>query len=130
MKVYFTLTGTQFYYGDKFLEPGMKLILEKEPDNKYDSEAIKVSIEGLGKIGYVANSYSTVMRECMSAGRIYDRIGDMAKAKVVLVTDKGVLCKVCKRSLLKSIEIIESKDIVENSKEINDLFIQSDVYIV
>ena len=30
MKVYFTLTGTQFYYGEKFLEPGMKLKLEKD----------------------------------------------------------------------------------------------------
>ena len=102
MKVYFTLTGTQFYYGDKFLEPGMRLKLEKEPDNKYDPEAIKVSIEGLGKIGYVANSHSTVMRECMSAGRIYDRIGDNVKGKVVLVTEKGILCKINKKCLIKS----------------------------
>ena len=105
MKVYFTLTGTNFYYGDEFLEPGMKVKLEKEPDNKYDPEAIKVSIKGLGKIGYVANSHSTVMKDCMSAGRIYDRIGDSAKGKVVLVTEKGILCKICKKSLLdKDIE--------------------------
>lgn len=100
MKVYFTLTGTQFYYGEKFLEPGMKLKLEKEPDNKYDPEAIKVSIKGLGKIGYVANSYNTVMQECMSAGRIYDKIGESAFGKVVIVTEKGILCKVSKKSLI------------------------------
>ena len=35
-KVYFTLTGTKHYYGNDFLKPGMKLILEKEPDNEYD----------------------------------------------------------------------------------------------
>ena len=39
-KVYFTLTGTKYHYGMDFLEKGMKLYLEKEPDNKYDKEAI------------------------------------------------------------------------------------------
>lgn len=34
----------------------MKLFLEKESDNEYDKEAIQVLCEGLGKIGYVANS--------------------------------------------------------------------------
>ena len=60
-KIYFTLTGTKYYYGNKFLEPGMKLILEKEPDNEHDKEAIMVKLEGLGKIGYVANSPYTVL---------------------------------------------------------------------
>jgi len=41
-KVYFTLTGTKYHYGMDFLEKGMKLYLEKEPDNKYDKEAIMV----------------------------------------------------------------------------------------
>mgnify|MGYP000817011536 CR=1 FL=1 len=46
-----------------------KLIrLEKEPDNEYDKEAIKVTYEGLGKIGYVANSSYTVIGDSMSAG--------------------------------------------------------------
>ena len=77
----------------------MKIRLEKEPDNEYDKEAIKVTCEGLGKIGYVANSSYTVMGESMSAGRVYDKIGDMAYAKVVLVTARGTLCKICKKSL-------------------------------
>ena len=58
-----------------FLEKGMKLYLEKEPDNKYDKEAIMVKKEGLGLIGYVANSTYTVIGESMSAGRLYDKIG-------------------------------------------------------
>ncbi|BDZ75951.1 hypothetical protein Lac1_01340 [Claveliimonas bilis] len=61
-KVYFTLTGTEHYYGSEFLEPGMKVQLEKEPENKYDKEAIRVEIEGLGRIGYVANSIYTVAK--------------------------------------------------------------------
>ena len=90
-KVYFTLTGTKYHYGMDFLEKGMKLYLEKEPDNKYDKEAIMVKKEGLGLIGYVANSTYTVIRESMSAGRLYDKIGKKATAKVVMLTNAGVI---------------------------------------
>ena len=44
--------------------------------NEYDKEAIKVTYEGLGKIG------------------------KKAKAKVVLVTDYGTICSISKKSLL------------------------------
>ena len=97
-KVYFTLTGTKYHYGMDFLEKGMKLYLEKEPDNKYDKEAIMVKKEGLGLIGYVANSTYTVIGESMSAGRLYDKIGKKATAKVVMLTNAGVICKICKKS--------------------------------
>lgn len=98
-KTYITLTGTRHYHGNDFLEKGTKVRLEKEPDNKYDREAIQISLEGLGKIGYVANSTHTVIGETISAGRLYDKIGDTAYAKVVLVTPNGTICKVCKKSL-------------------------------
>lgn len=81
------------YYGTDFLKEGMKVNLIKEPDNEYDREAIHVERRGLGKIGYVANSPYTVLGESMSAGRIYDRIKDEAKGKVLLITNKGVLCE-------------------------------------
>jgi len=91
--IYFTLTGTNHWYGQDFLKKGMKVKLEKEPDNKYDKEAIKVSLKGLGQIGYVANSHQTVAGESFSAGRIYDKIGKKAKGEVVMKLDYGVLCK-------------------------------------
>lgn len=101
MKMFFTLGGTKHYFGEKFLEKGMKLELKKEPDNKYDKEAIMVNIEGLGKVGYVANSPYTVIGESMSAGRIYDKIGDTATGEVVFVTTQGVLCRIHRKSLIK-----------------------------
>lgn len=100
MKIFFTLTGTRHYFGDEFLEKGMGLELKKEPDNERDKEAIMVNVEGLGKIGYVANSPHTVIGESMSAGRIYDKIGDTAVGEVVFVTRQGILCKVCVESLI------------------------------
>ena len=98
-KIYFTLTGTKHYFGSDFLEPGMKVKLVKEPDNEYDQEAIKVLLKGVGKIGYVANSPYTVLGESLSAGRLYDKIGNKAKARILFVTPKVAICKVCKNSL-------------------------------
>ena len=94
MTAYFTLTGTNHWYGQDFLKKGMKLKLKKEPDNRYDREAIMVKLKGLGQIGYVANSHRTVMGESYSAGRLYDLIGKKAKGEVVMKLDYGVLCKV------------------------------------
>ncbi len=91
--IFFTLTGTNHYYGSDFLKNGMKVKLVKEPDNEYDKEAIRVEFKGLGKIGYVANSPYTVIGESKSAGRIYDLIKKKAKARIVLITTKGVLCE-------------------------------------
>ncbi len=100
-KIYFTLTGASYYFGKEFLKKGMKIRLEKEPDNEYDKEAIKVRYKGLGKIGYVANSSYTVIGDSMSAGRIYDKIGNIAKAKVVLITEHGTICSLSKKRLLQ-----------------------------
>ena len=109
-KIYFTLTGTNHYFGKEFLKKGTKIRLEKEPDNEYDKEAIKVLYEGLGKIGYVANSSYTVLGDSMSAGRIYDKIGKKAKAKVVLVTDHGTICRISKKSLLDNQKKIKKSE--------------------
>ena len=53
---------------------------------------IKEKLEGLGHVGYVANSPYTVAGESYSAGRLYDKIGDIAEGTVLYVLPKGVLC--------------------------------------
>lgn len=93
-RIYFTITGTRYYFGQEFLEPNMHVRLVKEPDNDFDREAIRVELEGLGKIGYVANSPRTVAGESFSAGRLYDRIGDTAIGSVLYVLPSSVLCSV------------------------------------
>ena len=95
--IYFTITGTKYRYGHDFMKPGMKVKLVKEPDNPYDKEAIRVEMKnGLGFVGYVANSIHTVRGECVSAGRMYDRIGRKAKGTVKLLLPDGVICKLDK----------------------------------
>lgn len=98
-KLYFTITGTSYRYGKDFFEPKMQAKLVKDPDNEFDKEAIKVELEGLGQVGYVANSPNTVQGENMSAGRLYDKIGDTATGTILYVLPHGVLCCVDEDSL-------------------------------
>lgn len=103
-EMYFTIAGCSHYYGTQFMEKGMKVKLEKEPDNPYDKEAIMVKIKGLGKCGYVANSPCIVQGESMSAGRLYDKIGYKAKGKIVFVVGGTAVCRVTDDGLEKMSE--------------------------
>lgn len=93
-KIFFTIAGTKHYYGQDFFTPGMTVKLIKEPENECDREAVRVELEGLGLVGYVANSPYTVIGESISAGRLYDKIGDSAEGKVLYVLDNGIVCYV------------------------------------
>ena len=85
MKAFITIVGLNSYYGTAPFHEGQKLTLVKEPENRHDKEAIRVELPGLGLVGYVANSTYTVKGECMSAGRLYDKIGDRASARVCYI---------------------------------------------
>lgn len=93
-EMYITIAGAQFRYGSDFLEKGMTVKLIKEPDNEYDKEAIRVELKPIGTIGYVANSVKTVVGECYSAGRLYDKIGDKAKAEILFILPNGIIAKI------------------------------------
>lgn len=92
-KIYFTIVCSGKFFGYEIFEKDQAVSLRKEPDNKYDSEAIQVRVPGLGQVGYVANSVHTVIGDSMSAGRIYDKIGDTAKGKILYVLPEGALCE-------------------------------------
>ncbi|MDD5823373.1 MAG: HIRAN domain-containing protein [Firmicutes bacterium] len=98
-KIYFTITGTRFVLGERFLESatdflkaGTEVKLVKEKDNEYDTEAILVRMPGLGKMGHVANSVRTRIGESYSAGRLYDKFDEEAVGVVELVLPYGILC--------------------------------------
>ncbi len=98
-KTYITLTGTQYYHGKDFLKPGMRVQLVKEPDNKYDKEAIVVRLEGLGDIGHVANSVHTVVDEASVQAFCMIVLERKPIAKVMYVMPTRVICRVSKRDL-------------------------------
>ena len=88
------MIGCKHFFGTDFIEKGITLTLEKEPDNEADNEAIAVKYPGVGKCGYVANSPYTVVGETFSAGRLYDKIGDTAEAEIMFAVPGGAICRV------------------------------------
>ena len=44
----------------------------------------------------------------MSAGRLYDKLGDKAKGKVVFVIDGGVVCRIVDTGVEENLNIIDS----------------------
>ncbi|MCC8106188.1 MAG: HIRAN domain-containing protein [Clostridiales bacterium] len=91
---YITVTGMKYYYGLVPFKIGKKLKCVKEPENPYDSEAIKVTMKHIGTVGHVANAPYTTVAGTMSAGRIYEKVGKKFKAEVMFITPSAVICKV------------------------------------
>ena len=91
---FITITGLNHYYGKKPFEIGRVFKIIKEPDNEYDDEAICAFLPFIEKIGYVANSTSTVYQGTVSAGRLYDKIDDYAYARTMFITHSSVIALV------------------------------------
>lgn len=92
--MYITVIAFENMYGEKPLALDGIIKLVKEPKNKYDDEAIACEMRYFGKIGYVANSTSTVIRGTMSSGRVYDKINDEYFAKIKFIKNKFVIAKI------------------------------------
>ncbi|MEG0093740.1 MAG: HIRAN domain-containing protein [Erysipelotrichaceae bacterium] len=86
-----TIVGSDFYLGMDVFNLNQTLYLVKDLDNKYDSDAIKVVLEGGVQVGYVANSVYTVARGTSSAGRIYNGVEDYQKVVVSFIIKNVVI---------------------------------------
>lgn len=88
-----TITGISYFIDSLDLEAHQKIILKKEPSNKYDKEAIGVYMNDTIQIGYVANSIRTVAKGTYSAGRLYDKIGDVALAEILIIINNTAIAR-------------------------------------
>ena len=70
-------------HGEKALKIEGIVKLVKEPDNKYDTEAIYCEMRHFGKIGYVANSDYTLIEEVKSASDIKNVMNNEQKAEIL-----------------------------------------------
>ena len=94
---YITITGIRHYYGRSAFEIGDKVRCVKDRENVYDKEAIKVMLPKFGQVGNVANSVNTVKAGTMSAGRIYDKVDESFRAKVLFIDDYAVIAEVLEK---------------------------------
>ena len=79
----FTLTGVQTDKIKAKLHEGLPLKLVKEPDNKFDKDAIAVYAEN-EKIGYVANNDYTKCKLTSSASELQEKLGNTTQASYLL----------------------------------------------
>lgn len=91
---YITIVGFNHYYGARPFKVGKRIKCVKEPDNIYDSEAIKAVVKGIGTVGYVANAPYTVATGTKSAGRIAHKVKKKFKVEVMFITNSKVICRV------------------------------------
>ena len=92
--VFITITGQNHYLGSKPYKVGRIVKLVKDIDNSYDEDAIRVELPYIDTIGYVANSVNTVFAGTFSAGKLYDKIGDYAYAKIMFITHSSAIALV------------------------------------
>ena len=92
--MFVTITGVNYYYDLKPFKVGGIVKIIKDKHNDFDSEAIKAVMPYIDTVGFVANSPNTTFQGTMSAGRIYDKIGEYAYAKVMFITHSSVIALV------------------------------------
>lgn len=92
--MHITIIAFENMHGTKPLKIDATVKLVKEPDNHHDMESIACEMRYFGKIGYVANSTRTVVKGCMSAGRLYDKINDVYFARIQFITGSIAIAKV------------------------------------
>lgn len=92
--MYITIVGTFKYFGPEIFKINQTLWLEKEPNNDYDEEAIRVVSETGATLGYVANSMHTKAKGTRSAGRIYDTFEDKAKIQVRFILKDSIIAQI------------------------------------
>jgi len=125
--MYITIIAFDRMHGSKPLVLNGIVKLQKEPDNKYDSEAIACEMRYYGKIGYISNSTNTVARGTMSAGRIYDKITDEYFAKIKFIIENKAIAKILTtEEFTKEIENKES-DIHYLSDDLSNIKLKGEI---
>lgn len=93
-QIYITINHLDEFNGLCNIKVGNTLTLKKDLDNPYDDEAIAVyNIDDI-KVGYVANSVSTVARGTYSAGRIYDSLSEDTECHVCFIYENIMIGKI------------------------------------
>ena len=100
-KIYFTINGVNMFNGIKPFKIGSIVKLVKEPENDYDSEAIRVELRYAGPSGYVANSVKTVAKGTYSGGRLYDKILDTDYGRIIFILNDSLIAEVLTKDELE-----------------------------
>ena len=119
-----TITGTYMYHNFKPFKKGTNLTLTKEEDNEYDEDAIVVTCNDYGTVGYVANSSHTVAENTKSSSEIKNIIDNPQNAEVLFILlEKFVIAKLIDNNEVKLIDELKAHDkkVKEHLSEMDNL---------
>ena len=85
-ETFISIAGTNHYQKHAPFKKGVIMNLVSEPDNKYDSDAIRVEIDS-NTVGYVANSDYTLISQVKSASQIRNNSSTKAEFLFVLAAE-------------------------------------------
>lgn len=112
MNEFITLICDSSYNSDGVLYVGQKVELIKDYENIYDEEAIRVEIDTIGTVGYVANSVKTVAKGTKSAGRIYDTFENITYGLI--------------RFIVKDVAIVELETSIRGEDDLEGIYMNRD----
>ncbi|KRM71182.1 hypothetical protein [Lacticaseibacillus brantae] len=92
--LYVTITGMNHYFDLAPFDIGTYLLLQKDPTNVHDDEAIAAVLPVIGKVGYVANNTWTKARGTLSAGRLYNLVPEKSLAIVQFMLKDQLIARV------------------------------------
>lgn len=87
----------QYHFGIDAFKVRQKVYLEKDIENEYDGEAIRVMSESGNKLGHVANSVRTVAKGTHSAGWIGHMLKERMGAKILFITGHSVIAEIIEK---------------------------------
>ena len=92
--IFVTIVGSAHHYGPSPLKIGIIVKLSKDIENVFDPDAISVSLPGLGVVGYVANSDTTIAEGTKSASDIQNIIKNEAFCRIMFKTTDRIIGKI------------------------------------
>lgn len=69
-KIKMTVAGVQYYEGIRAVETGVELLFEREPDNVYDKNAIRVDNADFEPVGHIPRVHARYLAPLIDSGKI------------------------------------------------------------
>ena len=91
-KKYVTVAGLPNFHGQHPFDGNKYILIRKDPNNPYDSEAILAETMLWGPVGFVPGHPAARIKGTMSAGRLYDKMGERTIAKVRFSAENFAIC--------------------------------------
>jgi len=105
-KIRLDVVGIQYYDGARWVRPGDELVLVREPENRYDSRAIRVENTRFEPVGYIPRVHSAYLSPLIDEGKI----GARCRAGAVRMKENAISSEVSVYAHPKGTDILDMEE--------------------